>query len=137
MTLPAVNACLNTLSAVLLVAGYRAIGRRDADTHKTLMLSALAASAAFLACYLYYHYNVGSVKFQGQGGVRLIYFAILITHTVLAVVNLPLILRALALALKDDFAAHRRVARWAFPIWLYVSVSGVLVYLILYHWPVA
>jgi putative membrane protein len=97
------------------------------------MLAAFACSAVFLACYLWYHFHVGSVRFQKQGWIRPVYFTILLTHTILAVAVLPVILRSLYLAAKDRFEEHRRWARWAFPIWLYVSVTGVTVYWMLYR----
>ena len=97
------------------------------------MVAAFATSSLFLLSYLIYHYNVGSVKFQGQGTVRLIYFAILLTHTVLAVVIVPLIFVTFARALKENFSKHRAIARWTLPLWLYVSVTGVVVYVMLYH----
>ena len=131
--LPLVNACLNGLSAVLLMAGWFAIRRRAVGAHKACMLAATSTSAVFLGCYLVYHALHGSTRFSGQGVVRWIYFLILGSHTLLAVVNLPLILLTLRRALRGDLVAHRRVARVAFPIWVYVSVTGVLVYLMLYQ----
>jgi uncharacterized membrane protein YozB (DUF420 family) len=132
-SLPALNAALNTTSAVLLVLGYGLVrtGRRDA--HRRTMLAALATSAAFLASYLAYHAQVGSVRFTGQGPVRTLYFAILISHTVLAAAIVPLVLVTLARALRGRFDAHRRLARYALPLWLYVSVTGVVVYVMLYR----
>jgi putative membrane protein len=132
-SLPALNAVLNTTSAVLLVLGYRLVrtGRRDA--HRRTMLAALATSAVFLASYLAYPLQVGSVRFTGQGPVRTLYFAVLISHTVLAAAIVPLVLVTLARALRGRFDAHRRLARCALPLWLYVSVTGVLVYLMLYQ----
>lgn len=97
------------------------------------MVSAFTTSTLFLASYLIYHFNVGSVKFQGQGAVRIVYFSILLTHTVLAVVIVPMIFVTFARALKGNFPQHRRIAKWTLPIWLYVSVTGVIVYLMLYH----
>lgn len=97
------------------------------------MVSAFITSSLFLASYLIYHFNVGSVKFQGQGAVRTVYFAILLTHTVLAVVIVPLIFVTFARASKGNFSQHRKIARWTLPLWLYVSVTGVVVYLMLYH----
>ncbi len=131
--LPTVNACLNAGSAVLLVSGWLAIRSRRTQLHRWLMVSALLCSAAFLTCYLYYHYQVGSVRFQGQGWVRTLYFSILLTHTVLATVIVPMILRALFLAWKQRFVEHARLARWTLPLWLYVSVTGVVVYWMLYR----
>ena len=105
----------------------------EIERHRRLMLTAAAASALFLISYLTYHAQVGSVPFPGRGGIRVFYFAVLLSHTVLAVVNLPLVLRTLFLGLKRRDDKHRRLARWAFPIWLYVSVTGVIVYVMLYH----
>jgi len=128
--LPTLNAGLNAASAVLLVAGYRFIRAGRVEAHRACMVSALAFSAAFLASYLVYHYNVGSVRYAGPA--RPLYLAILLSHTTLAVLNLPLILRAVYLAVRGRFEEHRRAARWAFPVWLYVSVTGVVVYAFLY-----
>lgn len=130
---PALNASLNGTCAALLVLGWVLIktGRREA--HRWTMLAAFACSTVFLACYLWYHFHVGSVRFQKTGSIRTVYFTILLTHTVLAVAVLPLILRALFLAAKGRFEEHRRWARWAFPVWLYVSVTGVTVYWLLYR----
>ena len=131
--LPALNACLNATSALFLLLAYRAIRRREIEKHRGLMLAAALTSAVFLASYLTYHAHVGSVRFTGQGPVRTVYFAILISHTVLAVTVLPLVLRTLYLGLRRRDGQHRRIARWTFPIWLYVSVTGVVVYLMLYR----
>ena len=131
--LPAVNAALNSLSAILLVGGYLFIKSRNIKAHKTCMLSAFGSSILFLASYLIYHYQVGSVPFKGQGGIRLVYFTILLTHTILATTVVPLALVTLFRAFKERFDAHRRIARWTFPIWLYVSVTGVIVYWMLYR----
>ena len=134
--LPAVNACLNALAAALLVNGLIAIKSGRRERHKKLMTAAFAASAAFLACYLYYHLAIAKgqpTRFRGTGLERAGYFALLGSHTVLAVVNLPMVLRTFWLARRARWDAHRRLARWTFPIWLYVSVTGVLVYVVLYH----
>ncbi len=131
--LPAVNATLNAASAVLLVLGYRAIRARKIDRHRALMLAAASTSAVFLVCYLVYHAAVGSVRFTGQGPVRLVYFTILTTHTILAAAIVPMVLRTLYLGLKRRDEKHRRLARWTFPLWLYVSVTGVVIYLMLYQ----
>lgn len=130
---PALNAGLNATCAVLLLLGWALIktGRREA--HRLAMVAAFLCSAAFLACYLWYHFHVGSVRFQKTGLIRTAYFSILLTHTILAVAVLPVILRTLFLAVKGRFDEHRRWARWAFPIWLYVSVTGVTVYWMLYR----
>jgi uncharacterized membrane protein YozB (DUF420 family) len=131
--LPAVNAALNALSALLLLAGYLLIraGRRDA--HRAAMLGALASSTLFLVSYLYYHSQVGSVRFTGQGPLRVLYFAILGSHTVLAAAIVPLALVTLQRALAQRFDRHRRIARITLPIWAYVSVTGVVIYWMLYR----
>jgi uncharacterized membrane protein YozB (DUF420 family) len=131
--LPALNACLNATSGLFLLLAYRAIRRLEIQRHRGLMLAAAATSALFLASYLTYHARVGSVHFAGQGPVRTVYFTILISHTILAVAILPLVLRTLYLGLKRRDDSHRRIARWTFPIWLYVSVTGVVVYVMLYR----
>lgn len=131
--LPTLNAILNSISAILLTIGYVFIKQKNRNAHRACMVAAFATSSLFLLSYLIYHYNVGSVKFQGQGTVRLIYFAILLTHTVLAVVIVPLIFVTFARALKENFSKHRAIARWTLPLWLYVSVTGVVVYVMLYH----
>lgn len=131
--LPGLNALLNTTSAVLLLTGYGLVrsGRREA--HRRVMLAALASSTLFLVSYLVYHAQVGSVRFTGQGPIRAAYFAILISHTVLAAAIVPLVLVTLARALRGRFDAHRRLARYTLPAWLYVSVTGVVVYAMLYR----
>lgn len=131
--LPALNALLNATSALLLVVGWLLIraGRREA--HRRVMLGALAVSAAFLASYLVYHFQVGSVRFQGTGAARTLYFAILISHTLLAAAVPILALITLSRALRRRFERHRAIARWTLPIWLYVSVTGVVVYWMLYR----
>jgi uncharacterized membrane protein YozB (DUF420 family) len=134
--LPAVNASLNALATVLLLAGLAAIKGGRRERHERLMTSALIASTAFLACYLYYHFVVtkgNATKFHGAGGAKVAYFVLLGSHTILAMVNLPMVLRTFWLARKQRWDAHRRLARWTFPIWLYVSVTGVVVYVVLYH----
>ena len=130
--LPDLNAALNSLSAVFLFAGYRFIRTKNREAHRRCMLAAFACSIAFLTSYLVYHFQVGSVPFKGQGSIRIVYFTILITHTVLATAVVPLALITLTRALRERFDAHRRIARWTFPIWLYVSITGVLVYGMLY-----
>jgi len=130
--LPTLNAALNSLSAVLLFTGYLFIRAKNREAHRRCMLLACASSVLFLISYLIYHFNVGSVKFQGQGWIRPVYFTILITHTVLATAMVPLVLMTLSRALRARFDAHRRIARWTLPIWLYVSVTGVVVYWMLY-----
>jgi uncharacterized membrane protein YozB (DUF420 family) len=131
--LPHLNALLNTISAVLLWCGYRWIraGRRAA--HRAAMLAAFGSSTLFLASYLTYHAQIGSRPFTGAGWIRPLYFTILLSHTVLAATVVPLVLVTLHRALRGRFEAHRRIARWTFPIWLYVSITGVLVYLLLYR----
>jgi uncharacterized membrane protein YozB (DUF420 family) len=131
--LPAVNATLNAASAVLLALGYRAVRAHQIERHRALMLSAAATSTVFLAFYLVYHAAVGSVRFTGQGPVRIVYFTILATHTILAAVIVPMVLRTLYLGLKRRDDKHRRLARWTFPLWVYVSVTGVVIYLMLYQ----
>jgi uncharacterized membrane protein YozB (DUF420 family) len=131
--LPAVNAALNALAAVLLVFGYVLIRRGAVRQHRAVMLAAFGTSALFLTSYLVYHANVGSRPFPGQGPVRLVYFAVLITHVVLAAAVLPLALVTLSRGLRSRFDRHVKVARWTLPIWLYVSVTGVIVYLMLYQ----
>ena len=130
--LPTLNAVLNTTSFCFLLTGYFFIRRRNVPRHKMFMVGALTASAAFLASYLVYHYQAGSVSFTGQGWVRPLYFFILITHIILAAVILPLALVTLRRALRGDFARHARIARVTLPLWLYVSVTGVVIYWMLY-----
>ena len=131
--LPAVNASLNGLSALLLAAGYACIrsGRRDA--HRNCMIAALVSSTFFLSSYLVYHFHVGSVPFPGRGPIRAVYFTILITHTILAVVIVPLVAVTVTRALRERFDAHRRIARITLPLWAYVSVTGVIIYWMLYR----
>lgn len=126
-----VNACLNAASALCLLSGYSAIRKRAIDRHRNLMLAALGFSALFLISYVVYHTFHGDSKFLGSGPIRPVYFFILISHIVLSVIALPLILVTVALSLSKRFPLHRRWARWAFPIWTYVSVTGVLVFLLL------
>lgn len=131
--LPALNAILNSCAAVLLLTGYALIrsGRRDA--HRNVMIAALVCSALFLTSYLIYHAQVGSVKFQGTGAVRTLYFAILLTHTVLAAAVPALAILTIVQAWRQRWARHVRIARWTLPIWLYVSVTGVIIYWMLYQ----
>jgi len=132
--LPTVNATLNALSAVLLVWGYTLIRRKQIDRHRRVMLTAFATSCLFLVCYLVYHAQVGSVPFGHEGTtIRTVYFVILITHTILAATVPVLAIITLRRALAARYDKHRRIARWTLPIWLYVSVTGVVVYLMLYH----
>ena len=131
--LPTVNAALNATAAVLLVVGYALIRKRQRAAHKRVMLAAFACSVLFLASYLVYHYQVGSVRFQGTGAVRTVYLSILATHTVLAAAVPVLAVITLVLALRGRFDRHRALARWTLPIWLYVSITGVIVYWMLYR----
>jgi protein SCO1/2/putative membrane protein len=139
--LPAVNASLNGLATLLLVAGYAAIRQGRPERHKQLMLSAFTVSALFLACYLVYHFELhhhtgtAGQTFQGQGGIRPIYYVILVSHVLLAMVVAVLAPVTLLLGLRQRWERHRRLARITFPLWLYVSVTGVVIYLLLYHWP--
>jgi uncharacterized membrane protein YozB (DUF420 family) len=128
-----VNATLNAISTVFLAVGWTFIRRGDMRRHRACMLAAFATSTLFLISYLVYHANVGSVPFEGQGSIRTVYFVILITHIVLAAAILPLALVTLSRALSRRFDRHRAIARWTLPIWLYVSVTGVLIYLMLYR----
>ena len=131
--LPSINAALNATSACLLILGILCIRAKRISAHALFMLGALGVSAAFLVSYLAYHAQVGSVRFLGTGWRRPVYFTILVTHTILAIVIVPLALRTLFLALRKRFPAHVAIARWTFPLWLYVSVSGVTVYWMLYR----
>jgi putative membrane protein len=132
-SLPLVNACLNATSAALLTAGYVFIRRRRVTAHKTCMVSALLVSTLFLVSYVTYHSLAGSRPFGGQGWIRAVYFPLLISHIVLAAVIVPLALVTVYRAVQGSFARHVRIARWTLPIWLYVSVTGVLVYWMLYR----
>ena len=132
-SLPAVNAILNGTAAVLLVIGYRFIRAGNRDAHHKVMLSAFGVSILFLISYLIYHWHVGSVHYQREGILRYIYLTILFTHTVLAATVPVLAIITLRRALKGQFAKHKKLAKWTFPIWLYVSVTGVVVYLMLYQ----
>jgi uncharacterized membrane protein YozB (DUF420 family) len=136
LPLPAVNACLNAVAALLLLLGYAAIKAGRRERHEHLMKAAAVTSAVFLASYLYYHIAIARgqpTRFNGEGWQRPAYFALLISHTVLAMINVPLVLRTLWLAHVERWDAHRRVAKITFPIWLYVSVTGVMVYVVLYR----
>lgn len=131
--LPAVNATLNAIAATLLVTGYILIRRRRVAQHKRVMLAAFATSTLFLISYLVYHANAGSRPFTGQGPIRIVYLVILFTHIVLAAAILPMALITLSRGLRAQYARHVPIARWTLPIWLYVSVTGVIVYLMLYQ----
>jgi uncharacterized membrane protein YozB (DUF420 family) len=132
-SLPAINASLNAISGVLLVIGYALMRARRIDLHRRVMIAAFFTSSLFLICYLIYHAQVGSVRFTREGFVRPVYFTILITHVTLAAAVLPLAIITLTRGLKGRYPRHRAIARWTFPIWLYVSVTGVLVYVLLYQ----
>ncbi len=131
--LPHINAALNLTSAVLLCVGFVQIRKKRIAAHRACMVAATLVSTAFLACYLIYHFSVGSVRFSQTGGLRTIYLTILMSHTLLALTVPFLVGITLWRAAKGDFVRHRRIARWTFPIWLYVSVTGVVVYLMLYQ----
>lgn len=132
--LPALNAILNSCATVLIVCGLVAIKLRKPKVHSGFMIAALAVSAAFLTSYLVYHFHVGQVKFAGEGSVRTVYFTILISHVILAIVNLPMIILTVVPAIRERFDKHRKWAKVTAPIWLYVSVTGVIVYLMCYKW---
>lgn len=131
--LPALNAALNGIAAVLLTVGYIFIRRREIARHRACMLAAFATSALFLTSYVIYHLHVGSVPFRGQGPIRVFYLALLFTHVVLAAAILPLALMTLSRALSRRFDRHRRIARVTLPLWLYVSVTGVVIYVMVYQ----
>jgi uncharacterized membrane protein YozB (DUF420 family) len=130
--LPAVNASLNALATILLIYGYWLIRQGKREQHKRVMLSAFAVSIIFLICYLVYHAEVGSVPYQGQGAMRIIYFTILISHVILAAIVPVLAIMTLWRAFQERFDKHRKIAKITLPIWLYVSITGVIVYLMLY-----
>ena len=131
--LPTVNATLNTISAVFLTIGFLMIRRRKIVAHRNCMIAAFVVSGLFLTSYLIYHYHAGSTPFEGIGWIRFVYFAVLIPHIILAASILPLALITLYFALRKRFTKHRRIARWTLPIWLYVSVTGIIVSWMLYH----
>ena len=130
---PIINATLNGTSALLLLVGHNFIKRGRIAEHRAVMISAVVTSCLFLISYLYYHFHVGSVRFQGQGWSRPIYFSILISHTLLAIAIVPLVIITLTRALRERFDRHAAIARWTYPLWLYVSVTGVVIYFMLYH----
>jgi putative membrane protein len=130
---PALDATLNAITAILLVVGYSFIRRGNIIAHKACMISAFVTSTLFLGCYLWYHAHHGVTRFAGQGALRGFYLSLLFSHTLLAVVIVPLVLITLYRALRRRFMRHRQVARWTLPLWLYVSVTGVVVYWMLYH----
>ena len=131
--LPHINACLNGTSALLLFSGYSFIRSGNVAAHRTCQVSALAVSILFLASYLTYHYHHGATRFQGTGLARPIYFTVLTSHTILAMVIVPLVVLTFYRAFRQDFTRHRRIARITLPLWLYVSITGVIVYLMLYQ----
>ena len=131
--LPTVNACLNGTAALLLLLGWGAIKRKNKNAHAKFMGAALLTSFLFLTFYLIYHASVGVTRYSGRGFTRVVYFIILLTHTPLAVVTLPFSLMAVYHALRGNFASHTRITRWLLPVWLYVSITGVLIYLMLYR----
>jgi len=131
--LPAVNAVLNSLSALLLTAGYVFIRKGNMTAHRNCMVGALSASVLFLVSYLVYHYNAGRTVFKDPAWFRPIYLALLLTHTVLAVVIVPMVIVTVSRAFKRRFELHKKIARWTWPLWMYVSVTGVLIYFLLYQ----
>jgi uncharacterized membrane protein YozB (DUF420 family) len=133
--LPAVNATLNAIASVFLVIGWVLIKQGRRDQHRLAMLAAFATSTLFLIGYVIYHYNIGSRPYQGQGTIRVVYFVILISHIILAAFTLPMAIITLSNGLRERWVQHRRIARWTLPIWLYTSVTGVIVYLMLYQLP--
>jgi putative membrane protein len=132
---PALNATLNGTCAVLLVTGRRFIAQKRITAHRNTMIAAFITSAMFLTSYLYYHFGVRlTMPFQGHGWIRPVYFTLLLTHTILAAVVVPMILVTLSRGLRARYDKHRQIARWTYPVWLYVSVTGVIIYFMLYHW---
>jgi uncharacterized membrane protein YozB (DUF420 family) len=131
---PALNATLNGTSAVLLLIGRVLIAKGKVAAHRACMIAAVVTSALFLGCYLFFHFKVGNILFMGQGWVRPLYFAILISHVTLAIVIVPLAIITLSRGLRGRYAKHRAIARYTWPLWMYVSVTGVIVYFMLYQW---
>ena len=131
-SLPGVNATLNAITTVFLLFGFAFIRRGKIAWHRACMVSAFICSMVFLGFYLYFHFHAGIIRFGGQGWIRPVYLTILITHTTLAITTVPLVIITLAYALSEKFSSHRRIAHWTYPIWLYVSVTGVIVYWLLY-----
>ena len=129
--LPQLNAVLNSIATIFLLAGFVFIKKRNISAHMRMMWSAFIVSALFLIGYLIFHYHVGSVGYDGTGWIRPVYFAILISHIILAMVNLPMILITMYRAVRKDFDRHKKIARWTWPVWMYVSVTGVLVYVMM------
>ena len=132
--LPSLNASLNAVSAALLLSGFVAIKRGNKELHKKLMVSALLVSTAFLTSYLIYHFNFPTKKFPDLGWIKTVYYLILFPHIILAVVMVPMILKTFWHAFRGEWEKHKKIARLTFPIWMYVSVTGVIVYFMLYHW---
>lgn len=132
--MPALNASLNGLAGVFLLAGYFFIRRKKISAHRACMIAAIICSTLFLSSYLYYHFHAGTTRFAGEGWSRPLYFTILFTHTPLAAVVLPLAIVTVTRAFRGNFAKHRKIARWTWPLWMYVSVTGVLIYFMLYQW---
>lgn len=132
--LPTLNASLNSIAAFLLLSGYIAIKKNQKVLHRNLMISALVVSAAFLTSYLIYHYHVPSKKFPDLGWIKTVYLLILVPHIILAAIMVPMILKTFWHAYKQEWEKHKKIARLTFPIWMYVSVTGVIVYFMLYHW---
>jgi uncharacterized membrane protein YozB (DUF420 family) len=130
---PVINASLNGASAVLIMTGWTFIRQGRIAIHRAFMIAAVVTSSLFLVSYLYYHAHVGSVRFKGHGITRPVYFTILTTHTILAAVIVPLVIVTLSRAFHNRFDRHRAIARWTFPLWLYVSITGVVIYIMLYH----
>ncbi len=130
---PVIDATMNGITTVLLVVGHSFIKRGRLAAHRAFMIAAVISSAIFLCSYLYFHYHVGSVHFQGHGWSRPVYFTILISHVILAAAIVPLVIITLSFAIRERFDKHRAIARWTYPLWLYVSVTGVIVYIMLYH----
>lgn len=131
--LPTLNAALNATSAALILVGWRRIRAKRRNAHRNAMLAAVATSTLFLVSYLYYHFHAGATRFTAGGPVRVVYFAVLLSHTVLAAIVPILVGASLYFAVRERFEAHRRIVRWTFPIWIYVSVTGVAIYVMLYH----
>jgi uncharacterized membrane protein YozB (DUF420 family) len=131
--LPALNATLNGTCAILLITGWILIKRGQIQRHRAVMIAAVCTSALFLTSYLYYHAHVGSVRFTKAGPIRTVYFTVLLTHTILAAAIVPMVLVTLSRGLAAKYDRHRRIARWTMPIWLYVSITGVVVYVMLYR----
>jgi putative membrane protein len=131
--IPHILAILNTLSAILVSMGYIKIRKQNKSTHKKLMISALLVSTLFMIFYLYYHSKVGYIPFAGQGDIRYLYFSLLASHVILAAIAFPLVLITAGLAIREKFNLHKRIARWTLPIWLYVSISGVTIYVMSFH----